>query len=127
MKVAERDVKLPGQTLGWMLGINTVGAILGSLLSGFVLLPWLGMWRTFQALTVVYLIVALFIPMGWKRTGLIFRSAGIIALVLCFTSLDPASLPVMGFPPDKKPFKVLEVWEESDSTVVVTERADEII
>lgn len=122
MKVVERDVTWPGQTLGWMLGINTAGAILGSLLCGFVLLPWLGMWRTFQILSIVYLLVALAIPMGWKRTGILFRLAGAMALVSGLTWLDPSNLPVMSFAPNKKPAEVLEVWEESDATVAVIER-----
>jgi spermidine synthase len=37
-----------GRHLGWVYGTNTIGAIAGSLLGGFVLLPWLGAigcWR----------------------------------------------------------------------------------
>ncbi|MFU8848542.1 MAG: fused MFS/spermidine synthase [Opitutales bacterium] len=124
MKVAERGVRLPGRTLGWMLGINTMGAILGSLLCGFLFLPWLGMWGTVKAMTILYLIVALFIPMGWGRTGILCRLSGLLALGLCLTWLNPSNLPIIGFPPGKTAGKVLEVWEESDATIVVLERPD---
>ncbi len=122
MKVAERGVRLPGRTLGWMLGINTLGAILGSLLCGFLFLPWLGMWGTLKVLTFAYLIVALLIPMGWRRTGIICRSTGILALALWATWLDPSNLPVIGFSPGRTAGEVLEVWEESDATIAVIQR-----
>lgn len=122
LKVAERGVQLPGRTLGWMLSLNTLGAILGSLLSGFLFLPWLGMWGSFRVLTVVYLLVALLIPMGWARNAVIARAIGLLALLLSLTWLDPSDLPVLGIRPGTVPGTVLEVWEESDATISVVER-----
>jgi predicted membrane-bound spermidine synthase len=44
---------------GLLTFANTIGAGLGSLLGGFVLLPWLGMERSFFLLAALYLVVAL--------------------------------------------------------------------
>ncbi|MFK7851502.1 MAG: fused MFS/spermidine synthase [Akkermansiaceae bacterium] len=122
MKVAERGIKIPGRLLGRLLAINTGGAILGSLLCGFVLLPHLGMWGTMKWLTAAYLVMALLVPSGWSKAAIICRTAGVTALILLFTVLDPSGLPVMGFPEGRKPGKILELWEESDCTVAVLEK-----
>jgi spermidine synthase len=122
MKVAERGLKVPGRMLGRLLAINTAGAIVGSLLCGFFLLPTLGMWGTLKALTAAYLVVALLVPSGWGKAAIACRVAGLGALALLFTVLDPSGLPVMGAVKGKEFGKVLEVWEESDSTVAVVEK-----
>jgi len=122
MKVAEREMKVAGRMLGRLLAINTLGAIVGSLICGFVMLPCLGMWRSLQVLTAMYLVVGVLLPVGWKGVALICRGGGMLALLLLFTALNPSDLPVMGVPPDKKKVKILEAWEESDCTVTVVEK-----
>lgn len=122
MKVAERGIKIPGRMLGRLLAINTGGAILGSLLCGLVLLPHWGMWGTMKWLTAAYLVMALLVPSGWSKATVICRTAGVVALALLFTVLDPSGLPVMGFSEGKKPAKILQVWEECDCTVAVVEK-----
>jgi len=122
MKVAERGLKMPGRMLGRLLAINTAGAIAGSLLCGFFLLPAWGMWSTLKALTAAYLVIALLVPAGWGRAAIACRVAGVAALALLFTVLDPSGLPVMGSVKGREPAKLLEVWEESDCTVAVIEK-----
>ncbi len=122
MKVAERGLKMPGQMLGRLLAINTAGAIAGSLLCGFFLLPTWGMWGTLKALTAAYLVIALLVPSGWGKEAITCRAAGVGALALLFTVFDPTGLPVMGFVKGKEPAKILQVWEESDCTVVAIEK-----
>ncbi|MFK7910445.1 MAG: fused MFS/spermidine synthase, partial [Akkermansiaceae bacterium] len=122
MKVAERGLKMPGRMLGRLLAINTAGAIVGSLLCGFVFLPNMGMWGTLKVLTAAYLLIALLVPSGWGKAAVTCRVAGLGALILLFTVLDPSGLPVMGTVKGKELGKVLEVWEESDCTVAVIEK-----
>ncbi|MBI5746465.1 MAG: fused MFS/spermidine synthase [Nitrospirae bacterium] len=43
----------PGSVAGWLYGINTTGAVLGAGLSGFVLLPWLGMQQGLQTAVAI--------------------------------------------------------------------------
>ncbi len=121
MKVAERGLKMPGRMLGRLLAINTAGAIVGALLCGFYFLPHWGMWGTMKLLTAAYLVMALLVPSGWSKATVLCRAAGVAALVLLFTVLDPSGLPVMGKVKGREYAKVLQVWEESDCTVAAVE------
>jgi spermidine synthase len=122
MKLAERGEAAPGWKLGRLLAINTAGAITGALLCGFVMLPHWGMWGTLRALAAIYLGVALLLPLGWGKPGIVLRLAGVAFLALAFTALDPTGLPVAGITKRKDEGKVLEAWEGSDGTVTVIER-----
>ena len=122
MKLAESGEAAPGWKLGRLLAINTAGAITGSLLCGFVMLPAWGMWGTLRALTALYLAVAMLLPMGWGKAGIGFRAAGALFLALTFTALDPTDLPVAGRKKGDENEKILQAWEGSDGTVTVTER-----
>lgn len=121
MKAAERLAAQPGQTLGRLLAANTLGAILGALMCGFVLLPWLGMWRTMQWVAALYLVVALLVPRGWRPGATLPRAIAIVFLAFLFTGLDPTALPTTGPPPGLAVRKTLETWEGPDCTVSVTE------
>jgi len=55
----DRDVKPETRAAGLLTFSNTVGAGLGSVVAGFVLLPMLGMERSFQLLAWMYGVVAL--------------------------------------------------------------------
>ncbi len=57
------DIRPAGLVTLW----NTVGAMLGSLIGGFVLLPFLGVERTLQLLASLYGVVALMILVGTQR------------------------------------------------------------
>ena len=122
MKLAERGDAAPGWKLGRLLAINTAGAITGAMLCGFVMLPHWGMWGTLRALAAIYLAVALLLPLGWGKPGILVRAAGVAFLVLAFTALDPTGLPVAGGNQGKDDGKVLQAWEGSDGTVTVIER-----
>ena len=122
MKLIERGDAAPGWKLGRLLAINTAGAIAGALLCGFVMLPHLGMWGTLQALTAVYLMIALLLPLGWGMMGIGVRATGVAFLALSFSALDPTGLPVAGNARGKDEGRVLQAWEGSDGTVTVIER-----
>jgi len=117
MKVAERDAGTPGPVLGRLLAINTLGAILGALACGFILLPWLGMWASMRLLTAGYLIVGVILPMGSGGVGVGMRALGVATLILLFSVLNPAGLPIHGIDPRKETDTVLQTWEGSDCTV----------
>ncbi|MBT8037265.1 MAG: fused MFS/spermidine synthase [Verrucomicrobiae bacterium] len=122
MKIAEREAQAPGRTLGRLLAINTAGAISGSLLCGFVMLPLLGMWGSLQILSAIYLVVALMLPTGWSGIGVSCKVAASVLLLLVFTGLDPTDLRILSTPPNKKPVKVLQAWESHDCTVAVVKQ-----
>ena len=122
MKMAEREMQVPARMLGRLLAINILGAIIGSLLIGFVLLPWLGMWGTLRCLALLHLMAALVLTLGWGsfwvlRLNLLVMSAVTIAV------FEIVKLPVLAEPRGANELKVLEVWEGSDCTVAAVEKA----
>jgi spermidine synthase len=84
----EREIAPPTRAAGWMTLWNTLGSGLGSLAGGFVLLPLLGIERSFFAAAAAYLLVAwLVLPaaIGAKgrvgRGGWALAAAGLASLV----------------------------------------------
>ncbi len=50
-----------GQTIGRVYFINTLGCIAGSVLTGFVLIPWVGIYKTLLMMIVVNILLGLMI------------------------------------------------------------------
>ncbi len=113
MKGEEDFLEAAGTSIGQLAAVNTVGAILGALAAGFVLLEWLGVWGSIQIIAVVYLLLAFSMPAGGMG-AVIARGAAVVMLLLVFTILSPthrapASVDAM----DPKEV-VVETWEGSD-------------
>lgn len=121
MKSEERYASQPGRSIGYLSAINTVGAILGSLLCGFLFLRLLGMWWTVQAIAALYLLAGIVLPERSHVGSGLLRAVGTIGLLLLFTALNPSGLPVVGADPRRGPETVVEVWETSDCTVSVVQ------
>lgn len=121
LKTEERYVRVAGQSIGRLAALNTIGAILGAMLCGFVFLGWLGMWGTMLLLSMVYLAAGLMLPLGWDRKALLLRGGNVAAAVLVLVFLNPTGLPIMGRDPLRPGYEqVVEVWEGSDGIVAVT-------
>src|SRR5689334_13734606 len=73
-----------GIATGALTLANTLGAMLGSLLAAFILLPVLGLERSFFALALVYAVAVLVIPRSeaphWRALGPAFAAALALAL-----------------------------------------------
>ena len=121
MKTEERFVTQPGRVLGRLSAINTVGAILGSLLCGFMLLEHLGMWRTMQLMAAMYLVCRLLLEKKKNKRIVLIKAVGGVFLILLFTRFSPADLPVIGLDPARPKEKVLQAWETSDCAVAAVE------
>lgn len=119
MKIEEPFLTHAGSSIGRLSAVNMSGAILGSLLCGFVFLAHVGMWRTLQLTAALYLAAGMFMPIGWMRPGIALRSIGAVALLLLFTLLSPAGLRITARDPSAPPEQTLEVRETSDCTVSV--------
>jgi spermidine synthase len=72
-----------GRVVGRLTSINTLGAALGALATSFVLLPWFGLWKSFAALGLVYLVGGTWYAYGKskKRPAFSTLAAGIFCLV----------------------------------------------
>ena len=121
-KLAERSSLGPGQTVGRILTVNTVSAIVGSIAAGFLLLSWFGMWGSIQLMAALYIAAALWILIEHPPSSIWVRVAPVAGVVLLLTVLDTTRLPVVRVDPIGKNETLLEVWEESDATVAVVRR-----
>jgi spermidine synthase len=119
MKGEEAFITHAGKSIGTLSAVNTIGAILGSLAAGFLLLGGLGVWPTIQLIAAVYLLLAIITPASGSGTTHAVRIAAVIMLVLLFTRLDPSKLPAATG--SEKHGRVVETWEGSDCTVTVNE------
>lgn len=119
MKGEEAFLTSAGASIGRLAAVNTLGAILGSLAAGFVLLEWLGVWGSIQFVAVVYLLMAFFLP----ATGLAAvtgRVAAAAMLLLVVSGLGPNRSPSpVSIDHRGEPETVLETLEGSDCTVTV--------
>ena len=92
MKLGESPARSGGHTLGQLVAINTFGGIVGSLLAGFGLLSWVGLWA---GLRVVALLILLGLPLvggraSFARTRSIWAIAGLLAVTLTGLARPPA-------------------------------------
>lgn len=62
----------PGRSAAFASAFNTVGAIAGSFIAGFIWMPWIGTHATLRAAALVYLIAALIV---WQAAGKLRRIA----------------------------------------------------
>jgi spermidine synthase len=125
LRMAERQFRFPGDVIGRVTAFNTVGAVAGSLIAGFVFLKWLGLWVSVRTVAVLYLLLAAYIasqrgsPSG--RRGRWMRAAPIAAMIAFITFLDPGRLPIVRL--DRAGGESLyRVWEGSHGTVAVVGR-----
>jgi spermidine synthase len=115
LRFAEATGASAGRAIGRLSAANTAGAIAGSLVSGFVLLPWVGLWRTFSLLAAGYLAAAIVLLLRHPHvSGHWWQVAPAIALAVAI-ALVPVPLPVLRTDP-----AVETVLDVSDSVYGIT-------
>jgi spermidine synthase len=116
MKGEETFAIHAGKSIGTLSAINTLGAILGSLAAGFLLLEWFGIWHTIQLLAAIYLLAAILMPAG----GFPAKIVSCAMLLLLFTGLDPSKFSTpAGTASTGEPETLVRKWEGGDCTVSV--------
>ena len=120
IKASEAHVVSTGRTLGELSAVNTAGAILGSLVAGFGLLRVFGMWHSIQVLSMAYLLVALALPVSWKRLSLSWRAPALVALLLHLYPLNPSGLPLTRLDGAAEGETIVKLWQGVGGTVAVT-------
>lgn len=83
----------PGEAIGALASANTIGSVAGSLGAGFVLLPVLGMWRSIEAMAILYLLVALIVANAGRGLALARRGAPTAAAALVVAMIVAARPP----------------------------------
>ncbi len=123
LRVLEAQRQQPGEVVGRLVAVNTVGAILGALVGGFLLLPLVGVWHALLLLAAVYLalLVALLLnpPTRWRLAGAVFGTCGVLGLALA----RPLGLPAAPIGVRSGDRRVLEVREGAHATVAAVEVA----
>jgi spermidine synthase len=83
LRIYANDVHRIGAKAGKVLFSNTVGCVLGSLLTGFVLIPFAGMWHTTLILVNLSLLIALVLSLRARDAS---RTRWAALLLVCVTA-----------------------------------------
>ncbi|MBI3606838.1 MAG: fused MFS/spermidine synthase [Nitrospirae bacterium] len=73
-----------GSRVGWVYAGNTLGAIVGAFVAGFLLIPWIGVEATIRSGLAINLAVGLTLVMAWAstmRTKLVAGAGLVVGLV----------------------------------------------
>lgn len=86
IRLALSDSRQAGSVSGRIYAISTLGSFVGTFLPVLILIPWVGTYRTFLAISGILLIVALaglWMTSGWKKTlPLLWMPAVLVILAL---------------------------------------------
>lgn len=121
-KLAEAGQTGPGETVGRLVTINTVGAILGSIVAGFILLDWIGLWSSLKVIAVLYIVAAIWLLIEYPTRAIASKLVTVAGVLLLFTVLDVSKLPAVKIDTERKKETLLKVWEGADATVAVVRR-----
>ena len=115
---------LVGSRIGTLYGLNTLGGVMGSLLTGFVLLPWLGSQGSFMVIIAVNL--ALFFVLwrtqpALRRNSMLGRQGAITTLCLILLSFAVGTHYLKDMMLKFTDAKVLSFREDADATFAVLE------
>jgi len=120
LKTCESRVTSAGRTLGELSALNTLGAILGALFAGFLLLDWVGLWPGIRFFSLLYFLPLLVFPVSLRHVGLGLRAAAAAILLLSVFALDPSNLPRALVNELDDGEELVAVFEGSAGTVAVT-------
>jgi spermidine synthase len=125
LRMAQRTDRSAGSIIGYLVAINVIGAIVGSLAAGFFLIGFTGLWGSIRWVAVLYLFLAILVLHGHSRKGFVLRAAPAAGLILLVVFFDPVSLPLVRVDPEEKEM-LLEVWQGSSGTVAVIDRGGDL-
>jgi len=123
LKAAEVIELNPGGIIGRLISINTLGAIIGSLTTGFAFLNWLGLWTTIKILCFIYPGLALILTFktSYKTNRRVFL--GISGSIILFLIIIlPIRYPLAHIESEKS--ELVEVIEGSNAIVSVIKYKD---
>ena len=123
LKLSETAAMRPGQTVGDLVALNTLGAVAGSLIAGFVLLPAFGLWSSISLMAALYWIALLIWPIEESDKRRLIPACGIL---LILSVCNTAQLPRVRLQPVKQQKSLYKVWEGRAATVAVIKRKNAV-
>ncbi|MGD8841874.1 MAG: fused MFS/spermidine synthase, partial [Gammaproteobacteria bacterium] len=115
-----------GRNMGSLYAINTYGGVVGSLCTGFLLLPVLGVYWSITLVSALYLVAALVLVMrssARKSVGRRLAQASIALSVLVWLLLPPAL--VRGRVTNYTTGRIVSYQEDYYGSILVTEEVDD--
>jgi spermidine synthase len=121
-KISEGFRRGAGRTVGDLIAVNTIAAVLGSLCAGFILLELIGLWKSILMMGAVYLLAGILLAdrLLSRRLALTAIAPGVLLLVVMFS--QATRLPLVTAASDEGNEELVEVWEGSAATVAVVRR-----
>ncbi len=127
IKLGESSYASRGILIGRLAAINTLGAIIGSLLTGFVFLEYIGLWGSIRLMAVVYFLTA-WLSLGQspyqQQPGWIYFPA--LGILMSVSIMDTSKIPVVKIDPVVENESLLEYWEGSAGTVAVIRKGNQL-
>ena len=116
-----------GRTAGVVVGANTVGAAIGPLVAGFVLIPWVGIYHSVLVLASVNLGLGVALVAGRERGGGLKLGLTVSAAAVAVLSIwrGWSDDPFARYVAEKDGDKLIAVEQGPDCTVTVVHKPDE--
>ncbi|MCD2453074.1 fused MFS/spermidine synthase [Methylicorpusculum oleiharenae] len=114
------------QSIGRLVSNNTLGAIAGSLLAGFVMLDLIGLWASIRFFAVVYLLMGLYWYQCLRIDHRFVQLFLLMAILLTVSVFDTAKLPVVSVDPINEDESLMAYWESSAGTVGVIKQGENL-
>lgn len=119
-----------GQKIGTVYAVNTLGAILGAFLTGFVLIPAAGLRNSLVVVACLSLLTGVMLfafERSRRAPQRLLRVVVPVALFALCVSLIPRDLYERVFQQGQKTFDLVHYREDATATVTVHRRADRVI
>ena len=127
IRLAEKRTEASsGNIVGHLVGLNTLGAITGSLLAGFFILDQMGLWAGIRLLSVVYLLTAGYWLKRLELANSRWAILPALGIVLTVSFFDTGKLPTVRVDPVNEDESLLEVWESSAGTVAAIRQGGQL-
>ncbi len=121
VQVYTRHSREVGEGVGRMYALNLIGAMLGSVVTGFVLLPVLGAQLSLFLLAFICFLAAALLHYRAGRAGHVRGIAGVAALATAIVAFGPADLFEELFARVYPHARILESHEDIEATVTLAQ------
>ncbi|MUL35018.1 fused MFS/spermidine synthase [Gloeocapsopsis dulcis] len=123
MRILDADPRQPSERVGRLISADTIGAILGSLSAGFLLLPIMGAWRSLLLLAAVYLVILAAIALIHTTLTRLVVAGIAVAGVVLVTGMNLQMLQTVPIG-TRANDRIVEIREGSHATVAVVDAAN---